>query len=370
MLVIHSGYTATDILARFKRMQGFNVLHPMGWDSFGLQQSNMLLMYAFLILMLVYIAFLLPILGHQAWMCDRQAEVPVNWCPALGTVLANEEVVDGVSERGVIQSSSWGSGKLDWPESLKEMQRNWIGNYLVLAPEHPLLESLVSDDQMKYVEEYKELALRKSDLERTELQKVKTGVFTGSYAKNPANGVAIPIWVADYVLGSYGTGAIMAVPAHDTRDHEFASKYNIPIHMVVKPDGDVGSTMEKAFSGDGVITNSSSSTTGLDINGLSSKVAISKVIQWAEETGNGKKKAALLGEPIPVIMLDDNGVSVPIPESELPLTLPELDDFTPTGTGEPPLAKAESWVQTVDPLSGKPARRETNTMPQWAGSCW
>uniref|UniRef100_A0A7C9A523 leucine--tRNA ligase n=1 Tax=Opuntia streptacantha TaxID=393608 RepID=A0A7C9A523_OPUST len=308
--------------------------------------------------------------------------------------------------------------ELDWPESLKDMQRNWIGRsegaelqfrvldvdgqergmeitvyttrpdtvfgatYLVLAPEHPLLESLVSTDQAKYVGEYKELASRKSDLERTELQKEKTGVFTGCYAKNPANGEAIPIWVADYVLGSYGTGAIMAVPAHDTRDHEFASKYGIPICWVVKPDDEDSSCSGKAYPGDGILMNSSSSTTGLDINGLSSKEAISKVIQWAEEAGNGKKKVnyklrdwlfarqRYWGEPIPVIFLEDTGETVPLPESELPLTLPELDDFTPTGTGEPPLAKAVSWVETKDPLSGKPARRETNTMPQWAGSCW
>ncbi|XP_021766847.1 leucine--tRNA ligase, chloroplastic/mitochondrial-like isoform X2 [Chenopodium quinoa] len=365
-----------------------------------------------------------------------QAEVPVNWCPALGTVLANEEVIDGVSERGghpvirkpmrqwMLRITEYADRllrdleELDWPESLKEMQRNWIGKsegaelefpvlavdgrergvgitvyttrpdtifgatYLVLAPEHPLLESLVSTDQAKYVEEYKELASRKSDLERTELQKEKTGVFTGCYAKNPANGVAIPIWVADYVLGSYGTGAIMAVPAHDTRDHEFASKYDIPIHWVVKPDDEDGSSQGKAYPGDGIIMNSSSSATGLDINGLSSKEASAKVIQWAEETRNGNKKVnyklrdwlfarqRYWGEPIPVIFLDDNSESVSLPESELPLTLPELDDFTPTGTGDPPLSKAASWVQTVDPISGKPARRETNTMPQWAGSCW
>lgn len=307
---------------------------------------------------------------------------------------------------------------LDWPESIKEMQRNWIGKsegaevefyvldadglktdtkitvyttrpdtifgvtYLVLAPEHVLLASIVLVSQKNNVEEYKELASRKSDLERTELQKEKTGVFSGSYARNPSNGEAIPIWVADYVLGSYGTGAIMAVPAHDTRDHEFALKYDIPICWVVKPDDESCRDSEKPYSGEGTSMNSSSSTLGLDINGLPSKEAASKVIEWVEETGNGNRKVnyklrdwlfarqRYWGEPIPVILLDDTGETVPIPEYELPLTLPELDDFTPTGTGEPPLAKALSWVKTKDPLSGKPARRETNTMPQWAGSCW
>lgn len=461
------GYTATDILARFKRMQGFNVLHPMGWDAFGLPAEQYAIdtgTHPKMTTMRNIGRFRsqLKSLGfsydwdreisttepeYYKWtqwiflqLLKRglayQAEVPVNWCPALGTVLANEEVVDGVSERGghpvirkpmrqwMLRITEYADRlledleELEWPESLKEMQRNWIGKsegaeldfpvldadgkergvkitvyttrpdtifgatYLVLAPEHPLLESLVSTGQAKYVEEYKELASRKSDLERTELQKDKTGVFTGCYAKNPANGAPIPIWVADYVLGSYGTAAIMAVPAHDTRDHDFASKYDIPIHWVVKPDDEDGSNPAKAYPGDGVIMNSSSSTTGLDINGLSSKEAISKVIQWAERTSNGKKKVnyklrdwlfarqRYWGEPIPVLFLNDDGESVPLPESELPLTLPELDDFTPTGTGEPPLSKALSWVQTIDPLSGKPARRETNTMPQWAGSCW
>ncbi|RVX08025.1 Leucine--tRNA ligase, chloroplastic/mitochondrial [Vitis vinifera] len=407
------GYTATDILARFKRMQGYNVLHPMGWDAFGLPAEQ----------------YAIETGTHPKITTTRniarfrsQAEVPVNWCPALGTVLANEEVVDGVSERGghpvirkvlslfitkqpmrqwILKITAYADrlledlDDLNWPESVKEMQRNWIGRsegaevefcvlnsdgqesdnkitvyttrpdtifgatYLVLAPEHFLLSSLVSTVQSKYVEEYKEIASRKSDLERTELQKEKTGVFSGAYARNPANGEAIPIWVADYVLGSYGTGAIMAVPAHDTRDHEFALKYDIPICWVVTPNDINGDDFEKPYPGEGLIINSSSSTTGLDINGLSSKVAASKVIEWAEKTVHGKKK-----------FLDDSGERVPLPETELPLTLPELDDFTPTGTGEPPLSKAVSWVKTTDPLSGKPARRETSTMPQWAGSCW
>ncbi|XP_020251758.1 leucine--tRNA ligase, chloroplastic/mitochondrial isoform X2 [Asparagus officinalis] len=306
---------------------------------------------------------------------------------------------------------------LDWPESIKEMQRNWIGRsegaelefavvdllgheegvklsvyttrpdtifgatYLVVAPEHYLLSSIVSDGQQKEVEEYREVAARKSELERTDLQKEKTGVFSGSYAKNPATGEVIPIWVADYVLGSYGTGAIMSVPAHDSRDHEFALKYDIPIMRVVKPF-DENYDEGEPFLGDGTVINSSSSLTGLDINGLSCKEAASKVIDWLDSTGQGKKmvnyklrdwlfaRQRYWGEPFPVIYLDETGETVPLPESELPLSLPELDDFSPTGTGEPPLAKAVSWVRTIDPVTGKPARRETSTMPQWAGSCW
>eukprot|EP00268_Persea_americana_P034998 TRINITY_DN3456_c0_g1_i4.p1 TRINITY_DN3456_c0_g1~~TRINITY_DN3456_c0_g1_i4.p1 ORF type:complete len:411 (-),score=89.47 TRINITY_DN3456_c0_g1_i4:2084-3316(-) len=308
--------------------------------------------------------------------------------------------------------------ELDWPESIKEMQRNWIGRsdgaemefcvldldgqerglklavyttrpdtifgatYLVVAPEHPSLSSLVSEAQSKCVEDYREQASRKSELERTDLQKEKMGVFSGSYARNPATGEAIPIWVADYVLGSYGTGAIMAVPAHDSRDHEFALKYGIPVCWVVKPDDNHYNSLQESYSGDGIIINSSNPESGLVINGLPSKEAAFKVIEWAESTGHGKKKVnyklrdwlfarqRYWGEPFPVIFLDDTGEIVPLPEHDLPVTLPELDDFTPTGTGEPPLAKAVDWVKTTDPSSGKPATRETSTMPQWAGSCW
>ncbi|KAI4295952.1 hypothetical protein L6164_035945 [Bauhinia variegata] len=461
------GYTATDILARYKRMQGYNVLHPMGWDAFGLPAEQ----YAIetgthpkitTVKNINRFRAQLKSLGfsydwdreistiepeYYKWtqwiflqLLKRglayQAEVPVNWCPALGTVLANEEVVDGVSERGghpvirkpmrqwMLKITAYADrlledlDDLDWPESVKEMQRNWIGRsegaemefcvldsdekergikivvyttrpdtifgatYLVVAPEHPLLSSLVSTAQREHVEEYIDLASRKSDLERTELQKEKTGVFTGCYAKNPANGEAIPIWVADYVLGSYGTGAIMAVPAHDSRDFEFALKYGIPVHWVVMPDDNSIFESGKAFSGEGTIVNSSNTEVELDITGLSSKEAVSKVIEWAENTGNGKRKVnyklrdwlfarqRYWGEPIPVIFLDDIGETVTLDETELPLTLPELDDFTPTGTGEPPLSKAVDWVKTTDRLSGRPATRETNTMPQWAGSCW
>ncbi|RZC65753.1 hypothetical protein C5167_009448 [Papaver somniferum] len=372
------GYTATDILARYKRMQGFNILHPMGWDAFGLPAEQ----YAIETGTHPKTTTLKNIGRFRA-----QAEVPVNWCPALGTVLANEEVVDGVSERGghpvikkpmrqwMLKITAYADrlledlNDLDWPESIKEMQRNWIGRS--------------EGAEMGFcVEEYIELASRKSDLERTELQKEKTGVFTGSYARNPVNREAIPIWVADYVLGSYGTGAIMAVPAHDSRDHDFAMKYDIPICWVVNPEGESNRKFGETYSGEGIIMNSSGLASKLDINGLHSKEAASTVINWAESTGHGKRKVnyklrdwlfarqRYWGEPFPVVFLDDTDEIVPVPESELPVILPELDDFTPTGTGEPPLAKAVSWVKTTDPTSGKPARRETITMPQWAGSCW
>nr|VDC91623.1 unnamed protein product [Brassica oleracea] len=458
------GYTATDILTRLRRMQGYNVLHPMGWDAFGLPAEQ----YAIetgthpkttTLKNIDRFRLQLKSLGFSydwdrelsttepdyykwtQWIFLQlykrglayQAEVPVNWCPALGTVLANEEVVDGVSERGghpvirkpmrqwMLKITAYADrlledfDELEWPESIKEMQRNWIGRsegaeldftvldgegqetdkgitvyttrpdtlfgatYMVVAPEHHLLSYFVTLEQKQQVEEYKDFASRKSDLERTELQKEKTGVFTGCYAKNPANGEAIPIWVADYVLASYGTGAIMAVPAHDTRDNEFALKYNIPIKWVVRNEA---SSSDEVYPGVGIIENSSSVETGLDINQLSSKEAALKVIEWAERTGNGKKKVnyklrdwlfarqRYWGEPIPILILDESGETIAVSESELPLTLPELNDFTPTGTGEPPLSKAVSWVNTVDPATGKPAKRETSTMPQWAGSCW
>ncbi|KAK6123915.1 hypothetical protein DH2020_042334 [Rehmannia glutinosa] len=400
------GYTATDILARLKRMQGFNVLHPMGWDAFGLPAEQ----YAIELKLLGFsydwdreISTTEP--EYYKWtqwiflqLLKRglafQAEVPVNWCPALGTVLANEEVVDGVSERGghpvirkpmrqwMLKITAYADrlledlDDLDWPESVKEMQRNWIGKSEGAELQFNVVDIDGVERDIKitvyttrpdtifgaticftfdYVEEYKELASRKSDLERTELRRKKL---------------------------VYGTGAIMAVPAHDTRDHEFALKYNIPVCGVVAPDNGNFSYFEKAYTGEGTMINSSSPKSGLDINGLPSKDAGSRVIEWLEETGNGMKKVNFKlrdwlfarqrywGEPIPVIFVDDTGECIPISEAELPLTLPELDDFTPTGTGEPPLAKAFSWVKTIDPTSGGSARRETNTMPQWAGSCW
>ncbi|KAL6848280.1 hypothetical protein ACP4OV_022408 [Aristida adscensionis] len=468
------GYTATDILSRFKRMKGFNILHPMGWDAFGLPAEQYAIetgthpkitternierfrtqlkslgfsydwdrelsttepayykwtQWIFLQLLKRGLAYQLALISYN------QAEVPVNWCPALGTVLANEEVIDGLSERGgypvirkpmrqwMLRITSYADrlledlDDLDWPESIKEMQRNWIGRsegaelefsavdkdgrdlganllvyttrpdtifgatYLVVAPEHVLLSSLTSEEQRVHVDEYKELAARKSELERTDLQKEKTGVFSGTYAKNPATGEIIPIWVADYVLGSYGTGAIMAVPAHDSRDYEFATKYELPIIRVVTPlngNCDPG----EAYADEGTMINSSNSSSGLNINGMLSHDAALKVIEWVESNGFGKKKVnyklrdwlfarqRYWGEPFPVIYLDDTDEMVPLSENELPLTLPELDDFTPTGTGEPPLTKATNWVRTMDALSGKAARRETSTMPQWAGSCW
>uniref|UniRef100_A0ACD5TRX5 Uncharacterized protein n=1 Tax=Avena sativa TaxID=4498 RepID=A0ACD5TRX5_AVESA len=460
------GYTATDILSRFKRMQGFNVLHPMGWDAFGLPAEQ----YAIQTGTHPKITTArnidrfrtqLKSLGfsydwdreistteptYYKWtqwiflqLLKRglayQAEVPVNWCPALGTVLANEEVIDGVSERGgypvvrkpmrqwMLRITSYADrlledlDDLDWPESIKEMQRNWIGRsegaelefctvdqeghdldakltvyttrpdtifgatYLVVAPEHVSLPSLTSEGQRVHVGEYTEVAARKSELERTELQKEKTGVFSGSYAKNPVTGEIIPIWVADYVLASYGTGAIMAVPAHDSRDHDFALKYKLPIIKVVSPPNG-NCDPEEAYAGDGIMINSSNSSSGLNINGMLSQDAALKVTDWVENNGFGKRKVnyklrdwlfarqRYWGEPFPLIYLDDTNEMVPLSENELPLTLPELDEFTPTGTGEPPLTKATDWVKTTDLLTGKPATRETSTMPQWAGSCW
>ncbi|KAJ3694375.1 hypothetical protein LUZ60_009855 [Juncus effusus] len=473
------GYTATDIISRFKRMKGFNVLHPMGWDAFGLPAEQYAIetgthprittkrnidRFRTQLKSLGFsydwdreISTTEP--DYYKWtqwiflqLLKRglayQAEVPVNWCPALGTVLANEEVIDGLSERGnfpvirkpmrqwMLRITQYADRLLedleglDWPDSIKEMQRNWIGKsqgaeiefpvsgftgngntgngntgngstglgslrvyttrpdtlfgatYLVVAPEHELLSSLISEEQREIVEEYIELASRKSDLERTELQKEKTGVFSGSFAKNPVNGEIIPIWVADYVLGGYGTGAIMAVPAHDSRDFEFATKYEIKIIKVVDNENVDDNNINGAYEGEGILVNSSSESSGLDINGLSCKDAALKVVQWLENTSQGKKKVnyklrdwlfarqRYWGEPFPVMFLEDSDEMIPLSDVDLPLTLPELDDFTPTGTGEPPLAKATSWVKTVDPKTGKPARRETSTMPQWAGSCW
>jgi len=349
------------------------------------------------------------------------AEVPVNWCPALGTVLANEEVIDGKSERGghpviripmrqwVLKITEYADRlledleELDWPESIKEMQRNWIGKsrgaevyfpikglvgehltvfttrpdtlfgatYCVLAPEHKLVDRITTPEQREAVKAYQEQAARKSDLERTDLAKDKTGVFTGAYAINPVNGQEVPIWIADYVLGSYGTGAIMAVPAHDQRDWEFARKFGLPIVEVV-----LGGDLEKeAFTGDGEHVRSDF------INGMRNAEAIETMIKWLADNGKGREKITYRlrdwlfsrqrywGEPIPIMHLED-GTMKPVPEEDLPLLLPDIDQITPSGTGESPLANVSEWVNTVDPESGKKARRETNTMPQWAGSCW
>jgi leucyl-tRNA synthetase len=446
------GYTATDILSRMKRMQGYNVLHPMGWDAFGLPAEQYALDTGndpaeFTEKNINTFRRQIKSLGFS-YDWDREVnttdpnyykwtqwiflklyekglayidEVPVNWCPALGTVLANEEVIDGKSERGghpverrpmkqwMLKITAYADRlledleELDWPESIKEMQRNWIGRsegaeirfaiqgrdesftvfttrpdtlfgvtYAVLAPEHSLVKVITTSDQRAEVEAYLEQVKRKSDLERTDLAKEKTGVFTGAYAINPATGQPIPIWIADYVLMSYGTGAIMAVPGHDERDHEFASKFGLPIVEVVKGGGDV---TKEPFTGDGEHVNSDF------LNGLMKEEAIKKMIEWLEEKGIGTKRVTYRlrdwlfsrqrywGEPIPIIHWED-GTMTTVPESELPLMLPKTKEIRPSGTGESPLANIEEWVNVVDPVTGKKGRRETNTMPQWAGSCW
>ena len=445
------GYTATDILSRMKRMQGYNVLHPMGWDAFGLPAEQYALDTGndpaeFTKHNIDNFRRQIKSLGFS-YDWDREIsttdpqyykwtqwiflklyekglayidEVPVNWCPALGTVLANEEVIDGKSERGghpVVRKpmKQWNLKitayadrlledleELDWPESIKDMQRNWIGRsegaevnfqidghdehftvfttrpdtlfgatYTVLAPEHKLVQKITTPEQKQAVEKYLEEVTSKSDLERTDLAKDKTGVFTGAYAINPVNGVKVPIWIADYVLATYGTGAIMAVPAHDERDYEFATKFNLEIIEVVA-GGDV---TKEAYTGDGLHVNSDF------LNDLNKEEAISKMIQWLEEKGVGTKKVTYRlrdwlfsrqrywGEPIPLIHWED-GTMTAVPEEELPLVLPVTNEIKPSGTGESPLANIEDWVNVVDPATGKKGRRETNTMPQWAGSCW
>lgn len=445
------GYTATDIVARMKRMQGYNVLHPMGWDAFGLPAEQYALdtgndPAAFTQKNIQNFKRQIQSLGFSydwdreinttdpkyykwtQWIFSKlyekglayETEVMVNWCPALGTVLANEEVIDGKSERGghpvyrrpmkqwVLKITEYADRlledleELDWPESIKEMQRNWIGRsegaeitfkvdgtddtftvfttrpdtlfgatYCVLAPEHPLVKKITTPEQKQAVENYIEEVSRKSDLERTDLAKEKTGVFTGAYAINPANNEKLPIWIADYVLMTYGTGAIMAVPAHDERDWEFAKKFDLPIKEVVSG----GNIEEGAFTGDGVHINSGF------LDGLNKEEAIAKMIEWLEENGYGKKKVSYKlrdwvfsrqrywGEPIPIIHWEDGTKSL-VPEDELPLELPKMKEIKPSGTGESPLANAKEWLEVIDPETGKKGRRETNTMPQWAGSSW
>lgn len=453
------GYTATDIVARYKRMKGFNVLHPMGWDAFGLPAEQ----YAIetgthpritternidrFRKQLKSIGF------SYDW--DREvnttdpkyykwtqwifiqlykkglaylAEVPVNWCPALGTVLADEEVINGRSERGnhpvyrrplkqwMLKITEYADRLLedlelvDWPESTKEMQRNWIGRsegaevdfpvygidekirvfttrpdtlfgatYMVLAPEHPLVDIITTAEYRQQVKDYQLKASQKSDLERTELQKDKTGVFTGGYAINPVNNEKIPIWVADYVLISYGTGAIMAVPAHDERDYEFAQKYNLPIREVIS-GGDIS---KEAYTGEGIVVNSANEE--FSINGLPASEAKEKITEWLEKKGFGKRKVnyklrdwlfsrqRYWGEPFPVLIGEDGEIRL-VPENELPVDLPPMEDFKPRPSKEdeepqPPLSRApEEWKYVT--INGKRYRRELNTMPQWAGSCW
>ncbi|GLY10323.1 leucine--tRNA ligase [Pseudobacillus badius] len=445
------GYTATDILSRLKRMQGYNVLHPMGWDAFGLPAEQYALDTGndpaeFTEQNINNFRRQIKSLGFS-YDWDREInttdpqyykwtqwiflqlykkglayidEVAVNWCPALGTVLANEEVIDGKSERGdhpverrpmkqwMLKITEYADRllddleELDWPESIKDMQRNWIGRsegaevtftidghkekftvfttrpdtlfgatYAVLAPEHPFVAQITTDEQKDAVAAYLDKIKSKSDLERTDLAKEKTGVFTGAYAINPANGEKMPIWIADYVLMSYGTGAIMAVPAHDERDYEFAQMFNLPIREVVAG----GEVDKEAYTGDGEHVNSDF------LNGLNKEEAIQKMIEWLEEKGIGTKKVTYRlrdwlfsrqrywGEPIPIIHWEDGTMST-VPEEELPLMLPVTTEIKPSGTGESPLANIDEWVNVVDPETGKKGRRETNTMPQWAGSCW
>ncbi|HHK5584580.1 TPA: leucine--tRNA ligase [Streptococcus mutans] len=445
------GYTATDILSRFKRAQGYNVLHPMGWDAFGLPAEQ----YAmdtghdpadFTAQNIATFKCQIKSLGFSydwdreinttdpnyykwtQWIFTKlyekglayEAEVPVNWVEELGTAIANEEVLpDGTSERGgypvvrkpmrqwMLKITAYAERlledleDLDWPESIKDMQRNWIGKstganvtfkvkdtdeeftvfttrpdtlfgatYAVLAPEHDLVDIITTAGQAQAVADYKHQASLKSDLARTDLAKEKTGVWTGAYAINPVNGKEIPIWIADYVLASYGTGAIMAVPAHDERDWEFAKQFNLDIIPVLKG----GNVAEAAYTDDGLHINSGF------LNGLDKAAAIDKMVTWLETEGVGNKKVTYRlrdwlfsrqrywGEPIPIIHWED-GTSTALPENELPLVLPVTKDIKPSGTGESPLANLTDWLE-VSREDGVKGRRETNTMPQWAGSSW
>lgn len=451
------GYTATDIYCRYLRMNGFNVLHPMGYDAFGLPAEN----YAIktgthpkvtTFANIEHFTKQIKALGFS-YDWDREiktctpdyykwtqwiflqlykkglayeSNTPINWCPSCQTGLANEEVKEGKCDRcgsqvthktirqWVLKITAYADrlledlDQLDWPESVKLMQRNWIGRstgaevnftiadkdgkatdqkltvyttrcdtlfgatYMVVSPEHPLVDKLTTPEQKEAVEAYVDAAAKKSDLERTDLAKDKTGVFSGSYAINPVNGKLIPIWIADYVLISYGTGAIMAVPAHDDRDWEFAKKFNLPIIEVLKSEVDV---QEQAWTEDGIHVNSEF------LDGLNKKDAIEKMLAWLAENNCGKaavnyklrdwifSRQRYWGEPIPLIHCPDCG-TVEVPEDQLPLELPEVKSYQPTGTGESPLAGIDSWVNCKCPKCGKDARRETNTMPQWAGSCW
>lgn len=446
------GYTASDILTRYKRMNGYDVLHPMGWDAFGLPAEN----YAIATGVHPRITTQKNIDNFRrqiqsiglAYDWSREVDttdpnyykwtqwiflqlfkkglayestVPINWCPSCKTGLANEEVFNGKCERcgheierkalrqWILKITDYaeklleGLDELDWPESTLTMQKNWIGKsqganvvfkldghedtltvfttrpdtlfgatYMVVSPEHPILSKIVTPEQQAAVASYQKEAAKKSDLERGELNKEKTGVFTGAYAINPVNGVKIPVWTSDYVLMGYGTGAIMAVPAHDERDYAFAKKFGLKIIEVIKSEQGVE---KEAFTGDGELVNSGF------LNGLRVKESKAAMIKWLTEhnCGNAKTTYKLRdwvfarqrywGEPIPVVHCEKCGV-VPLPESELPLRLPEVEKFEPSGTGESPLATVTDWVNTTCPHCGGPAKRETNTMPQWAGSCW
>ena len=462
------GYTATDILARFHRMQGYNVLHPMGWDAFGLPAEQYAIktgqhprvttarnidnfrrqlqavgfsydwdrevsttdpgyvQWTQWIFLQLYNAWFNPATNRAEPIATYTgddadsvrlafvAEMPVNWCQELGTVLANEEVVDGKSEVGgfpverrplrqwMLRITAFadrlieGLDGLDWPEGIKLLQKNWIGRsegaevgfpiegreetitvfttrpdtlfgatYMILAPEHPLVSSITKPDCKEAVEKYRTAVACKSDLDRTDLAKDKSGVFTGALAINPVNGEKIPVWIADYVLMGYGTGAIMAVPAHDERDFEFATKFQLPIREVVKKEGD----MSPCFSGEGVVVNSGF------LDGMGTAQAKQKIIAWLEEKGLGRgtvnfklrdwlfSRQRYWGEPFPIVW--ENGHHRALSAADLPVIQPDMEDFKPTGTPEPPLSKATDWVRYSET-----ARRETNTMPQWAGSCW
>jgi leucyl-tRNA synthetase len=445
------GYVGSDVIARYKRMQGHDVLHPMGWDAFGLpteRQASKEGIHPTIVTERNTTTFRqqLQKLGlsydwsreiytstpnYYRWtqwiflkLYERglayQAEVAVNWCPALGTVLANEEVKDGVyvetgdpverrlMRQWMLRITEYAERLIadlelvDWPDSLKEMQRNWIGrsegakikfriadssscfevfttrpdtlfgcSYCVLAPEHPLVEELVTSETLQAVTQYIEKAKRKSERERITEEDARTGVFSGAYAICPINEKLVPIWISDYVLMSYGTGAVFGCPAHDERDYSFAKQFDLPILEVVSG----GNIAEQAYTGDGTHINSEF------LDGLETEAAKLKTIEWLEQNGDGRKhvtyrlrdwlfsRQRYWGEPIPMLFMQD-GTTVPIPDSYLPVVLPHLDEISATSDGQPPLARATDWVQMKDPASGKSVLRETNTMPQWAGSCW
>jgi leucyl-tRNA synthetase len=452
------GYTATDIISRWKRMQGYNVLHPMGWDAFGLPAENYAIktgIHPRITTEQAVANFKRQI--NSVGFCydwDREinttdpayykwtqwiflqlykkglayeSEMPINWCPSCKTGLANEEVKGGACERcntpterkairqWLLRITQYADRLLedlkevDWPESTLLMQKNWIGRsegaevvfrvadgtaageeirvfttrpdtlfgatYMVLAPEHPLVEKITALPQKAEVAAYQERTRKKSDLERTDLAKEKTGAFTGGYAVNPVNGGKIPVWIADYVLSTYGTGAIMAVPAHDERDFEFSTKFKLPIIEVVKPVEGTSTLPNASFIDKGVSVNS-----GL-LNGLPTDEAKKKITAWLEERKLGAfaityrlrdwlfSRQRYWGEPIPIVHCPQCG-PVPVPEEQLPITLPEVERYEPSGTGESPLATIETWCKTTCPACGGAAKRETNTMPQWAGSCW
>jgi leucyl-tRNA synthetase len=451
------GYTATDIVSRYKRMRGFNVMHVTGWDAFGLPAEQ----YAVKTGIHPSITTKQNIDNFRQQMkrvglshdWDREvdttdpeyyrwtqwiflklyerglayiSEVPVNWCPELGTVLANEEVIDGKSEVGgfevirkpmrqwVLKITEYADRLLedlnlvDWPPSTYEMQKNWIGRsigaevdfaldgvnarlrvfttrpdtlfgatYMVLAPEHALVDIVTTGAQHSAVDAYRKASLHKSDLARQE-EKTKTGVFTGGHAINPVSGEKLPVWIADYVLMGYGTGAIMAVPGHDQRDWDFARTYGLPIREVVA-GGDVTQAAHVDNEA-GVMVNSAAADGTLSLNGLDPQEAKTRITTWLTERGVGRRtvnyklrdwlfsRQRYWGEPLPIIWV--GGAPQPLPENQLPVRLPELKEYKPSGTGESPLANATDWLATTDPVTGQPARRETNTMPQWAGSCW